>query len=240
MNDRILIVKTGTALDVLTDRSDDFEEWIATGLGVDVEVRRVDEGASLPPHTAPAGVVVTGSSAMVSHRLPWSERTAAWLVGAVSAGVPVLGICYGHQLLAHALGGRVGPNPNGREVGTVMIRRTGEAADDPLFSGMAEEIVVQATHVESVLALPSGATILASSAKDPHMAFRIAGHDAWGVQFHPEFSADVSVAYLEHRRGALAAEGLDVDALIAGVADSPFGGVVLRRFAERVASRVAV
>src|SRR5690348_8631928 len=75
-----------------------------------------------------AGVVVTGSHSMVSHREPWSERAAQWLAGVVESDrVPVLGICYGHQLLAHALGGEAGDHPAAIEIGTVQVRTT-EAA----------------------------------------------------------------------------------------------------------------
>ena len=59
--------------------------------------------------------------------------------GLVERGIPTLGICYGHQLLAHALGGEVGDNPNGREFGTVTVELTAEAADDPLLGGLPRE-----------------------------------------------------------------------------------------------------
>lgn len=71
----------------------------------------------------------SGSSAMISHREAWNERTADWLRDAAACATPVLGICYGHQLLAHALGGRVGPNPHRREIGTVLLRLASEAGD---------------------------------------------------------------------------------------------------------------
>src|SRR5262245_61079370 len=99
----------------------------------DVEVAAVAQGDPLPAPESPAGVVVTGSSAMVSHREPWSELTAEWLARAVELGTPVLGICYGHQLLAHALGGAVGRNPRGREIGTVEVRSLLPGQQDPLF-----------------------------------------------------------------------------------------------------------
>jgi GMP synthase (glutamine-hydrolysing) len=240
MRRRILVVKTGTTHDVVPDSADDFEDWIAAGLGEPVDVCRVAEGESLPRPDAPAAAVVTGSSAMVSHRLPWSERTAAWLAGAVDAGTPVLGICYGHQLLAHALGGVVGPNPHGREIGTVTGTMLPASADDPLLGGLGPRFEIQATHLESVLSLPARATTLATSARDDHFAFRVDARPAWGVQFHPEFSLDVMREYVEARRGILEGEGRDVDALIATTRHTPVGSIVLRRFGELVGAGVAV
>ena len=238
MSERILVVKTGTTHDVVPDSADDFEHWIADRLGEPVDVCRVADGERLPRHDQPAAVVVTGSSAMVSHRLPWSECTAAWLAGAVDAGTPVLGICYGHQLLAHALGGRVGPNPHGREIGTITASAVPGAASDPLVGVLSATFDVQATHLESVLSLPARATTLAESAKDPHFAFRVDGRPAWGVQFHPEFSADVMREYLAARRAVLASEGRDVDALVRATRDTPAGSALLRRFAEIVLAGV--
>ncbi len=240
MRRRILVVKAGTTRDVVPDSSEDFENWIAAGVGEPVSVCRVADGEPLPPPTLPLAVVVTGSSAMVSHRLPWSERTAGWLADAVDAGTPVLGICYGHQLLAHALGGVVGPNPHGREIGTVTGNVLPAAADDPLLGGVGPRFEIQATHVESVLTLPPRATTLATSGRDDHFAFRVDGRPAWGVQFHPEFSVDVMREYLEARRGILEDEGRDVDALLAATRPTPVGPVVLRRFGELVAAGVAV
>lgn len=135
----ILILKTGEALPAVRSRCGDFEHWIARGLGRPVEsleVAAVHADAPLPPPDRIDGVVVTGSPAMVSERADWSERAARWLAGVVREdAVPVLGLCYGHQLLAHALGGVVGPNPHGREMGTVEValhtgERRGEYGED--------------------------------------------------------------------------------------------------------------
>src|SRR5688572_21533998 len=68
-----------------------------------------------------AGTIVTGSGAMVTDRHEWSERSAQWLRDAAHDGMPLLGICYGHQLIAHALGGEVDYHPAGREMGTVQL-----------------------------------------------------------------------------------------------------------------------
>jgi GMP synthase (glutamine-hydrolysing) len=236
---RILIVKTGTTLPGIRARRGDFEDWIAAGLGIARDALRVvdvEHGEALPAPSAPAAAIVTGSSAMVSERLPWSEKTAGWLADAVDAGTPLLGICYGHQLLAHALGGRVGPNPRGREIGTVLVRALEPARRDPLLALLGAQAPVQVSHVESVLELPAGAVRLAAGERDPVQAFAI-GDAAWGVQFHPEFDADVARGYIAGRRETIAGEGLDPDALLAAVRDAPVGPALLRRFAELAAER---
>lgn len=239
----VVIAKMGTAIEPVRERRGDYETWIAPALALErasVEVVSVFEGERLPEPSDCAGVVVTGSSAMVSERAPWSEAAAAWLADAASARVPVLGICYGHQLLAHALGGVVADNPNGREIGTVEARLLGAAAVDPLLGGCREPALVQTTHVQSVLALPRGARLLARTPQDPHHAFRIddaRGAVAWGVQFHPEFDADVMRGYLEARRAVLAEEGIDADGKLAEVAPTPRGAAVLERFGAWVEGR---
>jgi GMP synthase (glutamine-hydrolysing) len=234
VGERAVVVKAGTTLAALRARRGDYEDWIAAGLGLArgrVRVVAVHEGEALPAPDAAAAVVVTGSAAMVSEREPWSEKTAAWLRDAAHAGTPLLGICYGHQLLAHALGGRVGANPRGREMGTVEVALRAEARSDPLLGPLDSPLRVQVTHLESVLELPAGARVLASNAADPHQAFAW-GERVWGVQFHPEFDAEVMRAYLEERRSLLRAEGIDPGPLERGVSESPHGGRLLRRFAR--------
>ena len=121
----LLIVKLGDYTPVLANREGDFESWISSGLG-DVPVRVVDprKGEALPAAGEVAAAVLTGSPSMVTDREAWSEATARWLAGRVAEGLPVLGICYGHQLLAHALGGEADWHPQGMEIGTVCVRTT--------------------------------------------------------------------------------------------------------------------
>src|SRR5690606_38861481 len=111
-------------------------------------------------------------------------------------GQRVLGVCYGHQLLAHALGGRVDDHPAGREVGTVELELDAAGEGDALFGATPAKFRAHATHRQSVLELPPGATVLARSAHDPHHAVRYAP-TAWGLQFHPEFSVGIMRGYLQ-------------------------------------------
>jgi GMP synthase (glutamine-hydrolysing) len=235
-----VILKTGSTLPALRERRGDYEAWIVAGLGLaldEVVVVSVHAGAELPKASEVPAVVVTGSSAYVSDGEPWSERAAGWLAELVVAEIPVLGICYGHQLLAHGLGGRVERNPRGREMGTVDVTLLPEAASDPLLAGFASPLTVQATHLESVTRLPPGARRLGENALDPHHAFAV-GAAAWGVQFHPEFDADVMRAYLVERREILRAEGIAPEPLERAVADSPQGPELLRRFSDFAGLRV--
>jgi GMP synthase (glutamine-hydrolysing) len=227
----LLILETGRPLPPMR-RHGGFPHWIrvAAGLGRDdVHVVDVESGEPIPGAGRFAGVVVTGSGAMVTDRHDWSERSAGWLRDAVHAGVPVLGICYGHQLLAHALGGEVGDNPKGREMGTVDIALSAHAADDPLFAGLPQRFAVQATHLQSVLRLPDGVTLLAANAHDGHHAFRWGRH-AWGVQFHPEFSTMHMRGYIRARAAALRREGACPARMHKAVGAAPHARGVLRRF----------
>jgi len=230
----VAILKMGVTLPSVAARRGDFEDWIAAGLGLEparIRVVRVFEGEAPPDPGNLAGAVVTGSTAMVTDREPWSEAAAEWLGSAIAAETPVLAICYGHQLLAHALGGRVAKNPRGREIGTVEVALTAAARGDDLLGGFSGALRVQSSHVESVLELPPGATRLAATKLDPNHAFRI-GRAAWGVQFHPEFDADIVRGHLACRRDAILEEGIDADALVRDVVDGPDGPAVLRRFAR--------
>lgn len=198
---RFLIIQTGGTLPAVRARHGDFPEWFRRGLGLardQVDLVRVDAGERLPDPPAHAAAIVTGSPAMVSERHAWSEAAAAWLRAAVDGGLPVLGVCYGHQLLAHAFGGRVDYHPRGRELGTVGIECLPAAVDDALLAAAPPMFAAHASHRQSVLELPAGAVVLARSAHDPHHAVRYAPR-VWGLQFHPEFSVEIMRGYLRRR-----------------------------------------
>lgn len=231
MNAPFLILQTGQPVASLR-RHRGFPHWIRVAAGLRADeavVVDVEAGAALPSRDGFAGTIVTGSAAMVTDRAEWSERSAAWLHDAAHAGMPLLGICYGHQLLAHALGGEVGDHPQGREMGTVDLELHAPAAQDPLFAVLPARFQAQATHLQTVLRAPAGATVLARSVHDACQAFRW-GDRAWGVQFHPEFSATHMRGYVQARHVALQREGQCPKTIAGNVRATPQARRVLSRF----------
>lgn len=229
-----VIIKTGEKIASLSTTEGDYEDWIASGISrvyVDAIVVDVARGESLPPLAQVAAILITGSGAMVTERTPWMEQSAAWLRSAVAASVPVLGICFGHQLLAYALGGEVGDNPRGLEVGSHTINLTDAGCSDPLFRGFPASFAAQLSHQQSVLRLPEGARLLASSDKDPNQAFAI-GECAWGVQFHPEFNKTIVQHFIRYYRDMLHRQGGSADVLLTETVESPESASLLSRFAE--------
>lgn len=229
----ICIIKAGDTYPELAARDGDFDVWIAAGLGTDA-VRVVDPRdmtLPLPSASECAGVVISGAHAMLTDDLPWMQRLAEWTRKMVTAQVPYLGICFGHQLLATAMGGKVDFHPQGREIGSVPIELLPAAAADPLFAALPGQFVAHAVHAQSVLKLPKGATLLAGNAFEPTHAFRI-GTCAWGVQFHPEFTPERLAAYLEHLSPDLVAAGRGIAAIRAGLVATPLAARVLPRFAK--------
>ena len=222
----------GCTVDQIRPRHGDFEDWFADGLGV-ADLLQIDvfRNESLPAPDGLAGIVITGSPAMVSAKLDWSERTARWLHQAVQTNVKMLGVCYGHQLLAHALGGVAGSNPAGRQIGTVNSQLIDNIDKDPLLGSLPKRFTAQASHSEVVLQLPPGAQRLATSPLDENFAIRFS-ENAWGVQYHPEFSAPVMSDYIHYRADALREEGLNPEELMARVTETEEAASVLRKFVE--------
>lgn len=196
-----------------------------------VDAREPEAAERLPTRHEACAVIVTGSAARLGEQADWMLLVQRYLRETVDSGLPVLGVCFGHQLLGQALGGEVGANPNGREIGTVelsLLKR------DELINEDHDPFQVNMTHVDSVLELPRGASVLARSPTEPHAAVRFT-ETAWGVQFHPEIDRHVLCHYVTARRTALVDEGHDPAALEAGAGDAPAGNEVLRRFVQRFA-----
>ncbi len=158
-------------------------------------VRVVDAlgpGAALPPATSVRGAVIMGGPMSVndSDAHPGLAVEVAWIRSALAAGLPLLGICLGAQLIARAAGSAVGPGPR-PEIGWLPVDIADPA--DPVLGPLAPVTVALHWHGER-FDLPEGATGLARSALTTVQAFRVG--NARGVLFHPEADADLVEAWL--------------------------------------------
>ena len=228
----ILVICTGHAPADIRARHGDFPQWFRRGFGLraeQVRVVNVFAGEALPAPADLAGAVITGSASMVTERAHWSEQCAGWVRDAMDVELPLFGVCFGHQLIAHALGGRVDYLPGGREMGTQTITVMPEAVDDHLL--MPAGFRAHTTHEQSVLEPPNGSTVLARSNRDLHQVLRH-GKRAVSTQFHPEFSADIMRAYIQRKHADIAREGTDPDEIFNAVAATPVARRLLSRFAR--------
>jgi GMP synthase (glutamine-hydrolysing) len=235
---KICILKTGEPVPSVLERRGHFADLIVEAIGEAWQggYATCDPRSEPPPDPgAFAAFVITGSAANVPTRELWMLELEEYLRTVVRRGVPTFGICFGHQILAQALGGEVQRNPLGREIGTIRIERT---ADDPIFDGLPEAFEANVTHIDTVVRLPPAATPLARSPQESHHALRFT--DAcYGVQFHPELDADVMRAYVDHRREILASEGFAVDALRASIEEGTLGRQTIKNFIRRIMPRAA-
>ena len=144
----------------------------------------VTEG-ELPDRFAFDGCVVTGSRASVYWDEPWIADLESWVDEAIDRGLPFLGVCFGHQLLADTLGGTVEPMDE-YEIGYRTVEHDGQ---NPLLSGVDESFTVFTTHSDRVAELPPGARQFAENDYGVHGFTK---GDVFAVQFHPEYDTDTA------------------------------------------------
>jgi GMP synthase (glutamine-hydrolysing) len=202
---RILVVRTGRPSAAVASRFGDFGAWFERLLAPSAAVEQADATAPLPLASRFDGILLTGSLASVTERAPWMTALGHWSLAAASAR-PVLGVCFGHQLLAWALGARVERNPRGPEVGSRTVTLTAAGIADPLFTGLPRSFLAPEAHEDHVARVPPGARLLASGPRTPVEAFA-AGETIRAVQFHPEFDPPRSRAIVTADRAMLARSG---------------------------------
>jgi GMP synthase (glutamine-hydrolysing) len=165
---------------------------------------------------------------------PWMQASLAYLLRLVEAGIPIFGVCFGHQMLGQALGGRVDRNPLGREIGTERVSWVNSSTWGALAAQEGElpaTFLAHTTHLDSVVKLPPGARVLATTERDP-AAFVEFGERIWGVQFHPELDEVAMRAYIEERATSLGSEGFNVEQLLSSVVATPVSHALLQHFAR--------
>ncbi|MES3518089.1 MAG: type 1 glutamine amidotransferase [Natronomonas sp.] len=148
------------------------------------------------------GFVVTGSRASVYWDKEWIGRLKTWVGGAIEAGMPGLGVCYGHQLLADVMGGSVEAMGE-YEIGYRTVEQDGE---NRLLEGIDEEMTVFTTHSDYVVEAPPGATVIARNDYGIH-GFR--KDRIFAVQFHPEYDTETARSVTRGKDDELSAERIE-------------------------------
>jgi GMP synthase (glutamine-hydrolysing) len=143
------------------------------------------QAGDLPPSFDYDGAVVTGSRTSVYWDEEWIAETNAWVAEAVERGLPFLGVCWGHQLLADVLGGTV-EHMGEYEIGYRAIEQVGNSR---LFDGVSERFTSFVTHQDHVADLPPGAQLIAENDYGVH-GFR--RDRVFAVQFHPEYDTETA------------------------------------------------
>jgi GMP synthase-like glutamine amidotransferase len=163
----------------------------------DYSVFAVDAG-EMPtrPETCDA-YLITGSAAGVYDAIPWIAELKDFLVAA-KGRAPLVGVCFGHQVMAEAFGGKVVKSPKGWGLGeqTYRVLRREPWMDD------ADQIRLPASHQDQVVEAPPGAEVMAASDFSPFGALAYRDQPAISLQLHPEFDPAYAIALIESRRGA--------------------------------------
>lgn len=189
----------------------------------------------LPQDVNIIGFIISGSI----HHIYEKKGTEEWknnlceFVRRFYARIPILGVCFGHQVLAYALGGKIGPSDRGKEIGTIPIYVTEVAKNDLLFGQFKNGSLVPLSHLDHVLTPPKGTTILAYNAHSPNQAFKVG--KSWGIQFHPELTPQLFKHLLGGRIKNLKAQDASDEAnalqkIADSIKDCPEAIDVLERF----------
>jgi len=194
-----LLVRPGSIYPEIVEAFGDFDEWFVRASPFDASSFHVIDPTKeeLPPPDGYRGVLVTGSLAAVFGDEPWIAGLLDFVRQTVEKKVPLLGVCFGHQAVAAALGGTVERNRRGQELGTVEVELTADGAADPYFQGVPRRFLAQASHDDHVVALPPGARLLATNDQSEVQACRF-NETSLGVQFHPEITEDLQRALILH------------------------------------------
>ena len=196
---KILFYKPGSTLDKVRKQYGPTSKWLAEIYSNIAEIRtcRIDKGESADINKFD-GLIVGGSSNSVYDKIDWIYRLQDILIEANHKKKYVLGICFGHQLIAQAFGGKVELNSKGWEVGSYKVYLTRKGKQSALFNKFNNNFVAYESHQDVVTVLPSNAKELAYN-RMGNQSFKIKDN-MFAVQFHPEFDSKIMHSYILRRK----------------------------------------
>ncbi|MDB5537063.1 MAG: type 1 glutamine amidotransferase [Devosia sp.] len=200
---KLTIIQTGGVPAALADRFVPYPKMFetmfdATGQGFTYETVPVFEGAPLPDPGSLQAILITGSAAGVYDDYFWLDPLRAFIRDAYSKKSSMLGICFGHQIMADALGGEVRKSEKGWGLG----RHTYSVQQRPGFmNGAPPSLAVACSHQDQVIVAPAEAEVILASQFTPNAGLAYKNGAALSFQPHPEFADDYTTALVELRRG---------------------------------------
>jgi GMP synthase-like glutamine amidotransferase len=191
---KVAILETGRRPGSLAEEFGDYPAMVARLLGPGFEVESFDvQAGELPEPAAHGAYLITGSPAGVYDPLPWIEPLQQFIRDAGDSRM--VGICFGHQVMAEALGGHVEKSDKGWGAG---LHRYEIVRREPWMDG-AREIAAPASHQDQVVVQPPNTEVVAESAFTPYAALAWTDRSAISFQSHPEFSPAFAKALIEKR-----------------------------------------
>ena len=191
---KIAILETGRPTGSLAQQFGDYPAMFTQLLGPEFDVESFDvQAGSLPAANAHDAVLITGSPAGVYDPLPWIAPLQQFIRD--SRQLKLVGICFGHQVMAEALGGHVEKSDKGWAAG---LHRYDIIRREPWMDS-ATEIAAPASHQDQVVVQPPNTEVVAESAFTPYAALAWTHRPAISFQFHPEFSPAFAKALIEQR-----------------------------------------
>ena len=151
-----------------------------------------------------------------------------YIENAAGKNTPILGVCFGHQLLGQTFGAKI-KNKNPREFGTVTITLSEQGRKDKLFRGLDNRMDVLMAHGDTVENLTPGIHSLAFNDYTQNQAIAI-NDNIRGVQFHPEFSVEIMKALLHVRKEDMSTKDFDIKAANTHLRNAPDAKIVLNNF----------
>ena len=196
---KVIILSAGPGLPEIIEQYGHSSDWIPNALShydLTFETRKVYE-KSFDHSVEGDAWIITGSKYSVYDDLDWINNLKSYLKKIVILNKPILGICFGHQILAEVLGGIVEKNRLGWELGSYNIELTEAGQMSDLFKDINTNDIFYESHQDCVKTLPENSISLAKTDK-ANQSF-IYADSIYGVQFHPEFTWEVTKALMEIR-----------------------------------------
>lgn len=230
MAERLLYLGNGRKFQSLAKLDDRFETW---GLKVD---RYWAYDSQFPGSLKGYdGIFLSGSPHGAYEDIPFILREHDLIREAADLAIPMLGICFGSQILASALCGRDQVFRRSTcEIGYKSLPLTTAAGTDKLSQDLTEEVRMFVWHNDEVRADHPDMTILAHSDDCPNQIWRYRDADIWGIQGHPEITRAQAPIWFEENRARMEADGADIEILKAQADEAAEAKTMLTRFAELV------